>query len=356
LWATNGYNTSKEILLDLKTKDGEKVAGWILDYRTNRKILSTYLERASTDIDFDGRIRYSFFQLTSSARLSCRFLHQIPRTDESRVRANLPVLRDMFIAREGYTYLYMDYSQIELRVLAILAQDKTMTEMFLRGEDIHKATAACLLGCKPEEVVKYNRSLGKAVNFGLAYGSKGSQLVKKGDWIDDQGVKQPVTWEMLNRGLENFKRLFPGITQYLEDTPMVARVQGGTLRTVFGRERRLGSQLNVGNDGKREAAEREAVNFTIQSTASAITLRTAILIDKLLQHYIEAGQLAEDDIVMVNTVHDSLAYEVKNEFLGWFQGALKQIAERPIPELQNHKFPCDMGTGRSWTTAELDAH
>lgn len=360
MYATTSYNTSKDILLDLKDKQNCELAGWVLDYRTNKKMLSTYIDRVREDVDFDGRVRYSWFPNTASGRNTCRFLHQIPRSEKDRVKAGKPVLRDMFVVRPGYTYVYLDYSQIELRVIALLAREQTMLRFFEEGVDIHRETAARLLGCKPEEINDHNRQLGKIVNFGVGYGSKGYQIIRKGTWEDAKGNKRPVTREMFNAGMAGFKQLFPYLSDYLQVVPQYARMNGGTLRTVFGMERRLGTALNHGQQDKREAAEREAVNFMVQATANQVTVRTSIMIDNMLQTFIEQGQLVEDDVVMVNTVHDSLAYEVKDELVPWFTETLKAVAERKVPELtgfglyaDGYSFPCNIGVGSNWTQAEL---
>ena len=161
-----------------------------------------------------------------------------------------------------------------------------------------------------------------------------------------------MTWEIFTKGMENFKRQFSGLAAYLVDTPETARMYQGMLRTPFGRERRLGARLNAGNQGSREAAEREIVNFSIQSTAGAITLRTMILVRNLIQECISKGWIKKYDINLINTVHDSIAYEVKEELVDWFIDNLMKIAERPIPELNNNIFTAKIGTGPNWTIAE----
>jgi DNA polymerase-1 len=348
------YNTSKEILGEIEHE--VPLAAKILEYRTNRKILSTYVDAVRAGIDYDGRYRTAFnLHGTDSGRLSCSFLHQIPRTDMARYKKKLPVLRDMFITRPGYKYVYGDYSQIELRILAILAQDLTMLGMFERGEDLHKAAAASVLGFEPDQINDFNRQLGKSVNFGLAYGSKGFQLIKKGEWEDFDGKKHPLTWSMFNTGMERFKNMFPELNAYLQNTPDQARMNGGALITPFGRARRFGTKLNQSHQASREAAEREAVNFTIQSPAAGITLRTVNIVDGWIQQLIEEGHLMEDDIIMVNTVHDSFAYEVKDHLVDWFKVVLQEAAQREFPELDDHSFPCKIGVADNWTEAEMAA-
>ena len=357
--AASGYKTDKNVLADMM--DDVPLADMILKYRANRKIISTYLDNAAQEVDDDGRIRHSWFPLTVTGRLSCRFFHQIPKVDKSRVQAGLPVLRDMFIVEPGYTMVYGDYSQVELRILAIESQDEEMLRIMNDPtQDLHAATTYEFLKKVwpgyTEEMAredKNNRAeVGKRINFGLAYGSEGHALVKTGKWTDWDGRERPFTWDMLNEGMVHWKRRFKGCGQYLEDVPANARQNAGIVYNCFFRERRLGGRLSLADKFKRGDAEREAVNFPIQSAAGAITNRTIGLVDKVLEDFILKGSLREDDIRLINTVHDSVAYEVRNNLVTWFISVLKQLGERPIPELMNQSFKMDIGTGQTWTAAE----
>jgi DNA polymerase I-like protein with 3'-5' exonuclease and polymerase domains len=124
---------------------------------------------------------------------------------------------------------------------------------------------------------------------------------------------------------------------------------------VYGRERHFGDVICSYNDQIRKAAERECVNFLIQSVAGAVTIRTLILIDQMLDKYIDSGDLQENDAFLVNTVHDSLAYEVKDHLVPWFKSAMQAMATRVIPELGGHCFQMDVGVGKNWTEAEMAA-
>jgi len=357
--AASGYRTDKNVLADLR--ENVPLADMILDYRANRKIISTYLDNAAKEMDDDGRIRHSWFPLTVTGRLSCRFFHQIPKADKNRIQAGLPVLRDMFIVEPGYTMVYADYSQVELRILAIESGDTEMLRIMNDPtQDLHAATTYEFLQKVwpgyTEDMArqdKNNRSeVGKRINFGLAYGSVGHALVKTGKWIDWNGKERPFTWDMLNEGMARWKRRFQGCGQYLEDVPANARQNGGIVYNCFYRERRLGGRLSLADKFKRGEAEREAVNFPIQSAAGAITNRTIGMVDRILDGFIADGNLTEDDVRLINTVHDSVAYEVRDSHVDWFKAVLKQIGERPIPELGNQCFIMDIGTGQTWTEAE----
>jgi uracil-DNA glycosylase family 4 len=347
--AASGYRTDKNVLSDMM--DDVPLAEMILAYRGNRKIISTYIDNAVEEVDIDGRIRHSWFPLTVTGRLSCRFFHQIPKADPERIKQGLPVLRDMFIVEPGYTMVYGDYSQVELRILAIESQDQEMLRLMNDPKaDLHAAsTYEFLRRVWPEyteamaKIDKFNRAeVGKRINFGLAYGSVGHSLVKTGKWRDSDGKERPFTWEMLNEGMKRWRDRFPGCGQYLEDVPAQARRNGGIVWNCFHRERRLGGRLSLADKYKRGEAEREAVNFPIQSAAGAITNRTIGLIDRVLDQHIEEKLIGEDDVRLINTVHDSVAYEVRDSHVDWFISVLKQIGERPIPQLRDNKFKMDI--------------
>jgi DNA polymerase-1 len=359
--AASGFKADKKILTELQ--DELPLAGQLLEYRSNRKIISTYLKNAKEDIDEDGRIRHSWYPLTMTGRLSCRFFHQIPNADPRRIAAGLPVLRDLFVVDDNCSMVYADYSQVELRILAILSQDQEMLRLMNDpNADLHAATTYEFLktvwpdfteAMASTKAQKFNRTqVGKRVNFGLAYGSEGFSLVKTGKWMDWDGRERPFTWDMLNMGMEHWKARFPGVIQYIEDVPLRAIANGGTIQNVFGRERRLGSRLNLADEFLRAAAEREAVNFTIQSAAAEITNRTISTMDQVLDSFIDTKELVEGHIRMINTVHDSVAYEVRKSLVPWFTEVLRSVGERPVPELNNEAFKLDIGTGPTWTLAE----
>jgi len=357
--ATSGIKADKSVLADIQ--DDVPLASKLLEYRTNRKLLSTYLQDARDHIEADGRIRHSWYPLTVTGRLSCRFFHQIPKTDPYRIQKGLLVMRDMFIVEPGYTMVYGDYSQVELRILAIKSRDQEMLRiMDDHDQDLHAATTYEFIRKVwtgyTEEMArkdKFNRAeVGKRINFGLAYGSQGHALVKTGKWQDWDGVIRSFTWDMLNEGMIAWKRRFPGVGQYLEDVPEAARRCGGIVYNCFGRERRLGGRLNLASKAKRGDAEREAVNFPIQSAAGGLTNRTISMMDRVIDRAISKGEIEEGHVKLINTVHDSIAYEVKDELVEWFVVVLKQIGERQIPELDYQTFEMDIGVGHTWTTAE----
>jgi len=354
-YSSTGISTSKDILLFLSVEKDLQFAADILTYRNRNKLLTTYLSSLKEDVDENSYVHYSWNPLTVTGRLQCRTMHQIPRTEKKRIDQNLPVLRDIFIAPDGYDMIYFDMSQIELRVLAVLSNEIKMLNMFKENKDIHKHTAAILLDIPEEEVSEYNRQAGKAVNFSIVFGSKGYQILEKGDWEDKKGNKRPFTESMFNRGFNNLRNEYSNMFNYIELIPDLARMNGGTVTTPFGRERHLGTMLNSGNKSKRKAAEREAVNSIVQSTAGEITIRILNKIHIILKVLEKTKQISSGDIRLVNTVHDSGAYICKEKFTNKFNALLKKRIESPIPRLNNYSFPCKIGIGKTWTESELNA-
>lgn len=362
--AASGFSANKKKLQELiethKNKKVLNLANWVMQFRNRRKMLSTYMKNARKDMDADGRLRYSWVQAGPvTGRLSCTFFHQIPKVDEARVAAQMPIMRDMFVTPKDYVYFYGDFSQVELRILAILSQDAEMLEILATEDgDLHAATTFEFLSPVwpgyTEEMArkdKFNRTeVGKRVNFGLAYGSEGHALVKQGKWMDAHGQERPFTWAMLNNGMRRWKSRFVGVGQYIDNTPDLVRMNGNTAVNVFGRERHFGGLLTHKNDYERGKAEREAINFFIQSAAASITNRTIIEIDNMLERF----NISEDDICLINTVHDSVAYEVAEYLIDWFSDAVREISNRLISELGD-SFKMDLGVGANWTQAEMEA-
>ena len=381
--AVSGYSAAKNKLNDIVEKGHQPEAGFaadVMEYRNRTKMISTYLENCKQDMDNDGRVRYSWMIAgTATGRLSCRFFHQIPKIDTDKVcygkdGAYVPfatrlkskakdkklVMRDMFIAPEGSKYVYGDYSQVELRILAIESNDQEMLSIMADPNgDLHATTAyEFLKNIYPgyteamAKKDKFNRTeVGKRVNFGLAYGSEGYALVKTGKWRDENGKERNFTWDMLEEGMAAWKLRFKGVGDFIDLTPDTVRSFGGTATNAFGRERHFGGLISSPRDGERKAAERECVNFFIQSVAASITNRTIIAVDKMLKDF----GIGDDQICLINTVHDSVAYEVKDHLVEWFKAALITISQQPFAELGGATFKLDCGVGQNWCDAEMAA-
>jgi len=355
-----GHSTDKKTLMELAEEGKQPQAKFSEDlmvYRNRSKMISTYLENVLVDIDTDGRLRHSWRQAGPvTGRLSCTFYHQVPKIDEERVALNKLVMRDMMIAPKGWKYVYGDFSQVELRILAILAQDEEMLKIMMDPNgDLHRATAFEFLqpvwpGLTEVMISKKNRTeVGKRINFGLAYGSEGHALVKTGKWYDVNNVERQFTWDMLNAGMVRWKTRFSGVGHFIDYMPDLVRSYNGTATNVFGRERHFGTVLNAANDWERQAAERECINYFIQSVAGNLTNRMIIAIDRVL----ESQGVDEESICLVNTVHDSMAYEVREEYVEWFQQVIEALSSVPVPQLFNNTFRVDVGVGQSWREAEM---
>jgi DNA polymerase-1 len=375
--AASGKSANKNKLNDIVEQGKAPQAGFASDvmvYRNRKKMIGTYLDTCRDDLDTDGRVRYSWMIAgTVTGRLSCQFFHQISKIDEAKVcygpggdyvpftqrlKDKKVVMRDMFMAPEGYKYVYGDFSQVELRIVALVSNDKEMLLILADPNgDLHTATAFEFLcaqwpGMKESDVSKTNRAeVGKRVNFGMIYGSEGYSLVKTGKWIDWNGVEHNFTWNMLDVGMASWKKRFVGVGEFIDNTPDLVRSFGGVATNVFGRERHFGPLLNLANDFERGRAEREAINYYIQSVATSITNRTIIAVEAMLKTH----NVGKDIVCLVNTVHDSVAYEVRDSHVEWFTEALALIAGRPIPQLNNATFKMDVGTGANWTDAEMAA-
>ncbi len=379
----SGFSASKNKLTDIVESGIQPQADFAADvmlYRNRTKMISTYLENCKADLDSDGRVRYSWVIAGPvTGRLSCRFFHQIPKIDADVVcygkngayvpfakRLKAPaknkklVMRDMFIAPEGYKYVYGDFSQVELRLLAIISGDEEMLAIMADPKgDLHATTTYEFLKTvysgyteAKAKKDKFNRTeVGKKVNFGLAYGSEGYALVKTGKWRDAQGNEHNFTWDMLEEGMASWKERFFGVGAFIDLTPDLVRSFGGTATNLFGRERHFGALLSSPRDGERKAAERECINFFIQSAAASITNRTIIAVDKMLKEF----SVGEDLVCLINTVHDSVAYEVADYLVDWFRAALIAISQQPFHELGGATFKMDCGVGQNWTDAEMTA-
>jgi DNA polymerase-1 len=264
-------------------------------------------------------------------------------------------LRDMFIVAPGYKLVYGDYSQIELVTLAIQSGDNEMLEVFKSGVDIHKATAAAFLECELDEVVEFNRSIGKNVNFGRVYGSTDGWSLMKLTYMDMNGKERPITEAMVKRGFASLDDRFPSAARYFTDTVNEISSNNGLYTTRFGRMKRMTGTMNSPNEWARKEAERQAVNGSIQSPANSVTVRCLTGVDAHLIDLIEKGEMTEEEIFLILTVHDSGAWEVKDHHVEWFVPKVKEIASRKVPELDDFQFTMKVGVGDSWSEAELNA-
>ncbi len=277
----------------------------ILEHRELNKLQNTYVDVLPALIDKNtGRIHTTFNQaVTTTGRLSSSEpnLQNIPiRTELGRE------IRDCFVAEEGHSLIVADYSQIELRIVASLAEDKKMIEIFERGEDIHRATAAIINGVKPEDVTKEMRYAAKEVNFGVLYGMGSYGL----SWRT--GIPAWQAKDFIKKYFEGFS----DVKKYLDNTIKFAK-QSGYVETLFGRRRYI-PELQADNFQLRSAGERMAINMPIQGTAADLMKLAMIEINSKLKT--QNSKLTTRNCKLILQVHDELVFEV-------VQGLEKQAAE-----------------------------
>jgi len=285
-----GFSTDAASLEKLRGQ--HPVIELLLAYREVEKLRSTYGESLLAEVAADGRIHATFNQTVArTGRLSSDRpnLHNIPvRTEEGRR------IRRAFIPSSGHRFLVADYNQIELRVIAHLAQDPGLIEAFAAGEDIHRTTAARIFGCDPAGVTIAQRSKAKMVSYGLAYGMEAYGL----------GQRLGIPTQEAAVVLEAYFEAFPSVRAYMERTVAEARHRGYT-ETLFGRRRQI-PELSSTNFRLRQAGERQAMNAGIQGLAADIFKVALIRLDGALD---DAGLRSR----LVLQVHDEVIVEVPPE-------------------------------------------
>ena len=322
-----GYSTNADVLEKLKNK--HPIIPAIMDYRMLTKLKSTYADGLMKVICDDGRIRTTFQNLvTATGRLSSTE----PNLQNIPVRTDLGAeIRKMFVPRAGNVFVDADYSQIELRVLAHIADDTVMQDAFKSGMDIHTVTASQVFGVPPEQVTPLQRRNAKAVNFGIVYGISEFSLA------DDIGVSRYEAKEYIDNYLANYR----GVKAYMKQVVEGAREKGYT-ETMYGRRRYI-PELKSSNFNIRSGAERIALNTPIQGTAADLIKLAMIRVDKALgEKYPEAKLLLQ--------VHDELIVECPEEIAedvaSLVSREMTQVAALRVPLIAEAKI------GKSWYDAK----
>lgn len=321
-------STNEEVLQEL-AHDYE-LPKTILEYRSLTKLKSTYTDKLPLMINPQtGRVHTSYHQaVTATGRLSSTDpnLQNIPIRSEEGKR-----IRQAFIAPQGYKIVAIDYSQIELRIMAHLSQDKGLLTAFANDLDIHKATASEVFNTPFEEVTGDQRRSAKAVNFGLIYGMSAFGLSKQLDI--PRGLAQQY--------MDSYFEKYPGVLQYMEDTRSLA-ADKGYVETLDGRRLYL-NDINARNGARRKAAERAAINAPMQGTAADIIKKAMILVSDWLAD--QPADLAK----MVMQVHDELIFEVQEEKVDQFcrdvQALMAKAADLDVPLI------AEAGFGDNWQQA-----
>ena len=319
-------STAEEVLVELSlTYDLPKV---ILEHRGLAKLKNTYTDKLPQMIHpATGRVHTSYQQaVTATGRLSSTDpnLQNIPIRNEQGRK-----IRQAFEAPKGTIMVAADYSQIELRIMAHLSGDKGLLDAFAKGKDIHKATAAEIMGVDESEVTSEQRRHAKAVNFGLIYGMSAFGLARQ------IGVGRKEAQEYIDIYFERY----PGVRDYMERTRDVAAKQG-YVETLFGRRLHL-PEINSSNGMRRQAAERTAINAPMQGTAADIIKRAMVkMFDWVSQ---------ETDIKMIMQVHDELVFEVPEDQLEDCKAKIKTIMEAAAD--LDVPLVVDVGCGANWDEA-----
>lgn len=324
-----GQPSTAEAVLSELAEQGHELPVLLMEYRSLSKLKSTYTDRLPEQINpLTGRIHTSYHQaVTATGRLSSSDpnLQNIPiRTAEGRR------IRQAFIAPAGYKLLAADYSQIELRIMAHLAQDPGLLDAFRNDRDVHKATASEVFGVELKDVTTDQRRSAKAINFGLIYGMSAHGLAKQ------IGCDRSQAQIYMDR---YFAR-YPGVLDYMERTRKQASEQG-YVETLFGRRLYL-PDINAKNAAIRKGAERTAINAPMQGSAADIIKRAMITVDNWL---VESGL----DARVILQVHDELVLEVREDQVDALRAGLLPLmsagATLDVPLL------VETGVGNNWDEA-----
>jgi DNA polymerase-1 len=286
---TGAWSTDASVLEEIQGE--HPIVGIAMEWRTVSKLQSTYVEALPKLVEGDGRVHTTFQQaVAATGRLSSTDpnLQNIPiRTALGRK------IRNTFIAEKGNTLVAADYSQIELRILAHVTRDEHLIAAFAAGEDIHRATAARVLGKPAADVDADERAMAKMVNFGIAYGM--------GDF--GLATRAGISRDAAKSFIAGYFERYPGIRRYIDTIKEEARTNG-SVTTQLGRRRPI-PELRAGNPALRAAGERAAINHPIQGTAADV-IKIAMI--RLAPRLAEAGLKAR----LVLQVHDELLLEVPN--------------------------------------------
>lgn len=287
---THGFSTDAATLDILKNE--HEIIPNIVEYRELAKLKSTYVDALPELVNpKTGRVHTSYNQTGTSTG---RFSSSNPNLQNIPIRTELGrEVRRAFIAPEGYRLLSVDYSQIELRVMAHISEDETLIAAFEAGQDIHRATAAAVFDVPPEDVTYEQRSFAKRVNFGLMYGMGEFRLARESD----------LTLAEARDFIKRYFERIPGVKRYIDDTEAFAK-KHGYVETLLGRKRHFPHLLDDRTSGNRVAGQlRAAINMPIQGTAADI-LKIAMI---KLHEELENSSL---DAAMILQVHDELVLEV----------------------------------------------
>ena len=323
-----GYSTNAEVLEKLKFE--APVVEKILLYRQLAKLKSTYADGLMAVLDKKTDRIYSTFNQTVTA--TGRISSTEPNLQNIPVRLELGrELRKVFIPQEDYVFVDADYSQIELRVLAHMADDENLINAFKSGQDIHRQTAARVLGIPFEDVTPLQRSQAKAINFGIVYGMSAFSLAQ------DLGITKKAAEEYI----KNYFGKYPNVKKYLDKAVEDAK-QNGYVSTIFNRRRAM-PELTSSNFNMRSFGERVAMNMPIQGSAADIIKIAMINVNNALK---EGGYKSR----LILQVHDELLIETHKDEEEQVKKLLKDNMEHAVS--LNVPLDVDVHSGKSWYEAK----
>ena len=320
-------STDEEVLQ--KLAEDYPLPARILDYRSLAKLMSTYIEKLPRMADpKTGRVHTNFSQATAvTGRLASSDpnLQNIPvRTEEGRR------IREAFVPADGCKLLSADYSQIELRIMAHIAEDENLLTAFRDGKDVHQATAAEIFGISLDDVSSEQRRYAKVINFGLIYGMSAFGLA------GNLGIERAAAQNYIAKYFDRY----PGVAQYMEHTRLEAR-ENGYVETVFGRRLWL-PEIKGSNGPRRQGAERAAINAPMQGTAADLIKLAMIAVED----WLEKEQLKTKLLLQV---HDELVFDVPLDEIELLQAKLPDlmcnVAELKVP------LVVSIGIGDNWEEA-----
>ncbi|SUC08787.1 DNA polymerase I [Pasteurella canis] len=319
-------STNEEVLEELAYEHAlPKV---LVEHRGLSKLKSTYTDKLPQMVNVQtGRVHTSYHQaITTTGRLSSSDpnLQNIPIRNEEGRR-----IRQAFVAREGYSIVAADYSQIELRIMAHLSKDQGLINAFNEGKDIHRSTAAEIFGIPLEQVTNEQRRSAKAINFGLIYGMSSFGLSRQ------LGIPRGEA----QKYMDLYFQRYPNVQTFMNDIRETAKAQG-YVSTLFDRRLYL-SDISSTNAIRRKAAERIAINAPMQGSAADIIKRAMIALDQQIADH--------SDIQMIMQVHDELVFEVRSEKVSEFTQLIKQTMEQAAQLVV--PLIVDVGVGENWDEA-----
>ena len=316
----SGFSTNEATLK--KIKDTHPVVKKILEYREIQKLLSTYIKPLIkfANLNRSNRIYSTFLQ---TGTITGRLASKDPNLQNIPVKTSLGrKIRKAFIAKEGFKLLSIDYSQIELRLLAHFSQDKTLLEAFEKDEDIHLATAIKLFG---KEKAKEKRDFAKSINFGLLYGMGPKKL------SNELNISISEAKEII----QNYFEAFPTIKEYIQEVQNSV-IESGFVETLLGR-RRYFDYYNA-SERIRAGILRESVNTLFQGSAADLIKLAMLRIDEVL--------FGKENAKMLLQIHDELIFEVKEEIALELGKKLQNIMENIYP--LRVKLKCTIAIGNNW--------